>query len=120
MVAARLGRLVGLALSMATECVAFSYKPGRAALYGEDCEARVEFVAGDFGGSVGRGAPCWSGLAREDGGTFDIDAVGLPLSRASSLPQGIAVSISFLCMPQNQCGSGLARDGGGTVSIDVA
>ena len=105
---------------MATECVAFSYKLGRAALYGEDCEARVEFVAGDFGGSVGWGALCGGGFVREDGGMFNIDAAGLPLSRASSLPQGIAVSISFLCMPQNQCGSELARDGGGTVSIDVA
>ncbi|AXP04969.1 hypothetical protein DZG01_19100 [Pseudomonas fluorescens] len=31
--------------------------------------------------------PCGSGLAREDGGTFNIDVADPPLSRASPLPQ---------------------------------
>lgn len=42
----------GSGFEMTTACVAFSYKPGRAALYGLEGEVRGEFVARDFGGVV--------------------------------------------------------------------
>jgi hypothetical protein len=46
-------------------------------------------------------------LAREGGGTFNINVADTPLSRAGSLLQGICGVYRILCMAEKSVGAGL-------------
>jgi hypothetical protein len=45
--------------------------------------------------------------------------IGLPLSRAGSLPHWFCGALAMYITYQITCGSGLARDSGGSVNISV-
>ncbi|RMT75268.1 Pyridoxal-phosphate dependent enzyme family/ornithine cyclodeaminase protein [Pseudomonas syringae pv. theae] len=104
--------------------------PSRASSLPQDVSVPVRCLCTDGGGNVASSRaesspaiPCGSELARESGGS-----VVMP-SRASSLPQGVGVSVRCLCAdgggnvassraespPAIRCGSELARESGGSV-----
>ncbi|TNF84731.1 hypothetical protein FGE05_05855 [Pseudomonas sp. ICMP22404] len=62
--------------------------------------------------------PVGAGLARDDGGTFNISVTDTPLSRASPLPQG-SCGVCGIGDTAEPVGAGLAREGGGTFNISV-
>ncbi len=63
---------------------------------------------------------CGSGLARESGGSANINAADLMPSRAGSLPQGDRWCMQIPRPPQNNCGSEPARESGGSANINAA
>ncbi|VVP25077.1 hypothetical protein PS903_03964 [Pseudomonas fluorescens] len=62
---------------------------------------------------------CGSGLARDDGGTFNMDVDCCTAFAGKPAPTGVMCWAQILGTYTSNCGSGLARDGGGTFNMDV-